>query len=441
MRAVVIGAGPAGMAAASRIRKHQPDSEIIVIERTRYVSFALCGIPYYVGGVIKSIEDLMYYPPKFFKEKRRINLELEATAEKIDPKEKIVVYRKGDEVKELSYGVLIVATGAKSKIPPIPGVNLEGVLSAHHLDEGEEIRRRVQKSKKVVVIGAGLSGLEFADNISRLGKEVHVFGRRDWPLPRELDEDMGSILRELLGNSAKFHFGSPVNEIKRAGNSLKVISGDISVEADLVLTFTGVEPSVDLLRDAGAEIGETGAVKVDSRMRTSLDSIFAAGDNAEVMNRVTGKPDWMPFAQIANKMGLVAGANAAGKEVEFPGAVRTWTAEVFGIEVAGTGLTEADARKLGYAARGEIIKGRNKAHYMPGSGELWVKVVVDSEGTVLGVQAIGRGALARVNVAASLLPYKPKSRDIIFADIGYAPPLAPVWDPIVVAGRKIDPVL
>ena len=142
MRAVVIGGGPAGMAAASRIRKHRPDSEIIVIERTRYVSFALCGIPYYVGGVVKSLDDLMYYPPSFFIEKRRINLELGALAERILPGERKVVYRKGDDVRELDYDVLVVATGARSKAPPIPGLDDEGVLSAHHLDEGDEVRRR-----------------------------------------------------------------------------------------------------------------------------------------------------------------------------------------------------------------------------------------------------------------------------------------------------------
>ena len=444
MRAVVIGGGPAGMAAASRIRKHRPDSEIVVIEKTRYVSFALCGIPYYVGGVIKSLDDLMYYPPSFFVEKRKINLELEAVAERILPGERKVVYRKGDDVRELDYDVLIVATGARSKRPPIPGLDNDGVLSAHHLDEGDEIRRRVLKSKRVAIIGAGLNGMEFAENVARLGKEVHVFEYMGWPLPKGLDEDMGEVMKELLSSAetgVKFHFGTPVREVRRSGEALKVDAGDLSIEADLVLVFTGVEPNVDLLREAGAELGEIGAIKVDSRMRTSLDGIYAAGDNVEVTNRVTGRPDWMPFAQIANKMGLVAGSNAAGKDVEFPGAVRTWTAEVFGIEVAGTGLTEREARQKGFDVKGVLIKGRNKAHYMPGSGFLWLKLVVNEEGVVMGAQALGKGALARVNVAASLLPYKPKSKDLIFADVGYAPPLAPVWDPIVVAGRKIDPVL
>ncbi|MDK2384308.1 MAG: FAD-dependent oxidoreductase [Candidatus Korarchaeota archaeon] len=442
MRAVVIGGGPAGMAAASRIRKHRPESEIIVIEKTKYVSFALCGIPYYVGGVIKSLDDLMYYPPSFFVEKRRIDLELEAVAERILPAEKKVVYRKGDEVRELEYDVLIVATGARSRLPPIPGLDNEGVLSAHHLDEGDEIRRRVLKSRRVAIIGAGLNGMEFAENIARLGKEVHVFEYFGWPLPKGLDEDMGEVMKELLSSAeVKFHFGTPVREVGRTGEALRVEAGDSSMNVDLVLVFAGVEPNVDLLREAGAEVGETGAIKVDSKMRTDLVDIYAAGDNVEAVNRVTGRPDWMPFAQIANKMGLVAGSNAAGKETDFPGAVRTWTAEVFGIEVAGTGLTEREAKEKGFDVKGVMIKGRNKAHYMPGSGYLWVKLVVSEDGTVMGVQSIGKGALARVNVAATLLPYKPKSRDLIFADVGYAPPLAPVWDPIVVAGRKIDPVL
>ena len=198
---------------------------------------------------------------------------------------------------------------------------------------------------------------------------------------------------------------------------------------------------MDLLKNAGAEIGGAGAVKVNSKMETSIKDVYAAGDIAETINRVTGKPDWMPFAQIANKMGLVAGSNAAGKDVEFLGAVRTWTAELFGVEVAGTGLTETQAKEIGYDVRGEVIKGRTKAHYMPNVEDIWIKILVDQDNRVLGVQAIGRGALSKVNVAAALLPYGVRSNDVVFADMGYAPPLAPVWDPLIVAGRRMDPIL
>ncbi|RLG43617.1 MAG: NADH oxidase, partial [Thermoproteota archaeon] len=196
MRVVVIGGGPAGMAAASRVRKHASNSEVIVIERTKYVSFALCGIPYYVGGIIKSLDELLYYPPEFFVKKRGINLELEATAKEIDVNERKVIYEKRGEIREIEYDKLIVATGARPKFPPIPGLSEEGILTAHHLDEGEEIRRKVQKAKSVAVIGAGLNGMEFSENIARLGKEVHVFEAMGWPLPMALDEDMGSILRK-----------------------------------------------------------------------------------------------------------------------------------------------------------------------------------------------------------------------------------------------------
>ncbi len=441
MRIVVVGGGPAGMAAASRVRKHAPDSEVIVVERTRYVSFALCGIPYYIGGIIKSLDDLLYYPPEFFVKKRGINLELEATAKEIDVNERKVIYEKGGSIKEIEYDKLIVATGARPKFPPIPGLSEEGILTAHHLDEGEEIRRKVQKAKSVAVIGAGLNGMEFSENIARLGKEVHVFEAMGWPLPMALDEDMGLILRKRIGEPVKFHFNSPISEVRKVGEKFRVLYGDSVIDVDLVLVFTGIEPSVDLLKNSGAEIGDTGAVKVNSKMETSIKDVYAAGDSAETINRITGKPDWMPFAQIANKMGLVAGSNAAGKDVEFPGAVKTWTSELFGVEVAGTGLTEAQAKRLGYDVRGEVIKGRTRAHYMPNVEDIWIKILVDQDNRVLGVQAIGRGALSKVNVAAALLPYRVKSDDIIFTDIGYAPPLAPVWDPLIVAGRKMNPIL
>ncbi len=437
MKVVVIGGGPAGMAAASRVRRLQPESEITVVERTRFVSFALCGTPYYVGDVVKSLDDLMYYPPKYFVEKRRINLMLNSVAESISIEDKKVFVRSGDEVKELEWDKLIVATGARATVPPIPGVDLEGVFTLHHLDEAHELKEALKKAKDVLIVGAGLVGMELAENVKRLGKEVKVVEMFDHVLPKSLDSDIA----EKLELPVEVYTGVKIEEIRRSNGRLAALAGDERFEADLIIMATGIRPNTELLREIG-QVGETGALKVDERMRLpGRSDVYAAGDAVETRNLVTGRPDWFPFAQVANKMGLVAGANAAGYEIAFPGAVGTWTTEVFGVEIAGTGLTESRARELGYEVVSSLIEAGDRAHYIPGRSKIIVKMVAEKGGRVLGVQAIGKGALHRVNVAASLIARGADPHEFIFTDMGYAPPLAPVWDPLIIAARRLSPIL
>ncbi len=435
MRVVVIGGGPAGMAAASRVRRLKPDSEITVIERTSYVSFALCGTPYYIGGVVNSLEELMYYPPKYFVEKRRINLLLNSIAESISVQDKTVAVRVGDDVQEITWDKLIVATGARATVPPIPGVDEKGVFTLHHLDDAHEIRESLKKAKDVLIVGAGLVGMELAENIDRIGKNVTVLEMFDHVLPKSLDADMASKL-EL---PVRVETGVKVDEIKRSGDRLVAKAGDKRFEADVIIMATGIKPNTELLSEIG-QVGETGALKVDDRMMVTQD-VYAAGDAVETKNLVTGKPDWFPFAQVANKMGLVAGANVAGHEVRFPGAVGTWTTEIFGVEIAGTGLTESRARSMGYDVTVSLIEAGDRAHYIPGRSKVIVKMIAEKGGRVLGVQSIGKGALHRVNVAAGLIARGADPHDFIFTDMGYAPPLAPVWDPLIIAARRLSPIL
>ena len=437
MKVVVIGGGPAGMAAASRVRRLQPESEITVVERTRFVSFALCGTPYYVGDVVKSLDDLMYYPPKYFVEKRRINLMLNSVAESISLSERNVVVRSGDEVKELEWDKLIVATGARATVPPIPGADSGGVFTLHHLDEAHELKEALKRAKKVLIVGAGLVGMELAENVQRLGKEVKVVEMFDHVLPKSLDPDVAA----KLNLPVEVITGVRIEEIRGSNGKLVATAGDSRFEADLIIMATGIRPNTELLKEIG-QVGETGALKVDERMRLpGHNDVYAAGDAVETINLVTGKPDWFPFAQVANKMGLVAGANAAGYEVTFPGAVGTWTTEIFGVEIAGTGLTESRAKQLGYEVVSSLIEAGDRAHYIPGRSKIVIKMVAEKGGRVLGVQAVGKGALHRVNVAASLIARGANPHDFIFTDMGYAPPLAPVWDPLIIAARRLSPVL
>ncbi len=437
MKVVVIGGGPAGMAAASRVRRLQPESEVTVVERTRFVSFALCGTPYYVGDVVKSLDDLMYYPPKYFVEKRRINLMLNSVAESVSLDERKVVVRSGGEVKELEWDKLIVATGARATVPPIPGVDSEGVFTLHHLDEAHELKEALKRAKEVLIVGAGLVGMELAENVQRLGKDVRVVEMFDHVLPKLLDPDVAA----KLNLPVKVSTGVRIEEIRRSNGRLAATAGESRFEADLIIMATGIRPNTELLKEIG-QVGETGALKVDERMRLpGHNDVYAAGDAVETVNLVTGKPDWFPFAQVANKMGLVAGANAAGYEVTFPGAVGTWTTQIFGVEVAGTGLTESRAKQLGYEVVSSLIEAGDRAHYIPGRSKIVIKMVAEKGGKVLGVQAVGRGALHRVNVAASLIARGADPHDFIFTDMGYAPPLAPVWDPLIIAARRLSPVL
>ena len=448
-RLVVIGGGAAGMAAASRAKRLKKDLEVIVVEKTTYVSFALCGIPYYVGCTVKTLDDLLFYPPEEFIKKRGINILFKTEVTRIDTSGRKVVLRSletGRE-EEISYDYLVIATGARSKAPKLwpEIVDAENVFYITHLDSAEAIRSyatKLRRHSKAVIVGAGYVGLEMAENLSNLGLRVTLIEAAPHVAPRTLDEDYARVIEDhLREKGVEVVTGNPVKGFRVVDGKAEAVEtekGDFG--GDLFVVGVGIEPNVDLAREAGIRIGETGAIWTDEYMRTSVENIYAVGDAVEHTDIVTGKRVWRPFAQVANKMGYIAGSNIGGREAVFLGSVGTSTFKTFDMVVARTGLSKAEAEKHGFNAIEASLEGGTKAHYIPGGTRIKLKVVADADtGRLLGAQSIGASetVLWRINVIASLLTTRATVWDLFHSDIGYAPPLAPVWDPLIIAARLL----
>lgn len=442
LRLAVIGAGPAGMAAASRVKRLSPDSQVVVFEKTKWVSFALCGIPYYIGDVFRDEKLFYHYPPEFFIQERGIDIRLYSRVVEIESSDRKLVYVDRDGNKNVfEWDYLVIATGARAKIPDVPGVENNGVYTIHHVDDAIKLKQDLLHKNygKIIVVGLGYTGLELAENLIRLGRRVEVVGRSKHPLSRILDEDLGKVLEENIRQHVPIHTGEKLIEIKRRDGKLVVVTDKNEYVGDAVILATGIEPNTDLAKQIGLRIGETGAIWVDEYLRTSLPYIFAAGDNVETTHIVTGKKTWSPFAQVANKMGYVVGSNIAGKNIVFPGVAGTSVVKLFGIVVAGTGLKEEKALQEGFEPVKAVIEAPTKPRYIPGHGKVLIKVIADKKtGRLLGAQAIGgEDAFWRVNVVAGLLYKKATIEDLFFTDLGYAPPVAAVWDALIIAARVL----
>ncbi|MCE4624793.1 MAG: FAD-dependent oxidoreductase [Desulfurococcales archaeon] len=448
-RVVIIGGGAAGMAAASRVKRLRKDFDVVVFERTPYVSFALCGIPYLAGCTVKTLDELLYYPPEFFVKKRGIDLRLRTKVTKIDPSGKTLTYKNLEtgEEGELEWDYLVLAPGARSRAPEIwPEIKeLENVFYITHLDSGERIRSYALKLKhgsKAVIVGAGYVGLEMAENLSNLGMKVTVVEALPHVAPRTLDPDYAEIVEQhLKEKGVEVITGAPVKEFKAVNGKAKAIVTDKGeIEGDLFVVGVGIRPNTELAQQIGARIGETGAIWVDEKLRTSVKDVYAVGDAVEHTDIVTGRRVWRPFAPVANKMGYIAGSVIAGRDAVFMGSVGTSTFKTFDMVVARTGLSAEEAKKLGYNVEVASLEGYTKAHYIPGRTKVYLRVIADTDtGRLLGAQSVGatETVLWRINVIASLLTVKATVWDLFFSDIGYAPPLAPVWDPLIIAARLL----
>lgn len=440
---VVVGGGAAGMSAASRVKRLKPEYRVVVFEQTRYVSFALCGIPFRIKGVVKGLDELVHYPLEVFVKERGIDIRLETRVEEIDPDARtlVAVSRRTKERVRMEWDSLILATGAVPKAAEFLDELPEGVFYVSHLEDAERIREYALKVDKVVVAGAGYLGLEMADAIASLGKRVVVVEMADRVLPRSLDRDVARTLQDRMRErGVALMLNTSVTGVLSSGGRLRGVElSNGKLEADMLILAMGVKPNVELAKSMGLKLGETGAVWADGFMRTSAEGVYSAGDNTETVHAVTGKRTWFPFAVTANKMGFVAGTNAAGGSAFFPGVVGTTAMEVFGTVVASTGLTTEAARSEGFDVVSVTVTAPGLPRYMPDGRQVTLKVVADRlTGRLLGAQALGDiTAFWRVNTIAALVRKGGSVWDLFYLDLGYAPPLDAVWDPIVIAGRLL----
>jgi len=447
VKVLVVGGGAGGMAAASRAKRLMPDADVTVVEKSNWVSFALCGIPYLAGCTIKRLDQLLHYKLEVFTKKRGINILLQHEVVDVDVSARtarIVDLRNGKETT-LEWDKLVIATGARSRATSIwPEIEeMDNVFYIKHIDTGDAIRRYALRPgvEKAVIVGSGYVGMEMAENLVALGLKVTIVEAMDTIVPNALDPEISRDLQaHIESKGVKVITGSPVREFRGdKGRASSIVTDNGEIEGDIFIVGVGIEPNTALARAMGLRIGETGAVWTDDKMMTSAEDVFAVGDVAEHKDLVTGRRVWRPFAQIANKMGYVAGSVIGGREASFPGSVGTSAFKVFDLAVARTGLTRREAEAAGFKPVEVELAGSTKPHYMPGGSEIKLKVVADEDtGRILGGQALGDdSAFWRVNVLAGLITAGATVWDLFFTDLGYAPPLSPVWDPLVVAARLL----
>jgi NADPH-dependent 2,4-dienoyl-CoA reductase/sulfur reductase-like enzyme/rhodanese-related sulfurtransferase len=406
-------------------------------------------MPYYVGGVVAEQKELLATPvgtvrdEHFFRKVKDIVVKTRTEVITIDRKKKQVLARQLDENTETwhPYDYLVVATGATPVIPPLPGVDLDGIHTLHAIQDAESIHRLVHehKAKDAVIIGGGLIGVETAEALADCGVKVtlvemlpRILNMLDGHIAQLVEQHMAAKGVDVLTGIRAQSF---TDNGKGAVASVITESGE--VKADLVVLAVGVRPNVKLARDAGLEIGETGAIVTDDRMRTSDPYIYAAGDCAETKHVVTGKPAWIPLGSTANKQGRVAAMNICGREDRFPGVSGSTVCKVFDFAAGCTGLSEHAAKAQGYDVITACAPGPDKAHYMPSSQSILIKLIVEKNtGRILGFEGAGPGDLSkRIDVAAMAIAAGMTADDLANADLCYAPPFAPAMDAIITAAN------
>ncbi len=443
-RLLVIGGVAAGMSAASRAKRRNPELDVIVLEKTEYISYGSCGLPYYISDMITDHNKLVIIPPKVAREKRGIDVRLLHEATEINTGEKWVRVKNHGSGKEetVAYDKLVISTGAGAARPPIKGIDLKNVFVLRTLTDGVRLKSFINsgKPKKATIIGAGYIGLEMAEAFRVRGLEVTVLEK----LPNILgtmDEEINTVVEaELERNRVALYKNAGVVafEGNAAGEVQSVLLEDgRRFETDLVLVATGVKPHVRFAEAAGIQLGPTGAIAVNERQETNVPDVYAAGDCAEAHHLVTDKPAYIPLGPTANKQGRVAGENAAGGKGFFKGIVGTAVFKCFDLEVARTGLTSFEAEREGFSFVTSTITDKCCAGYYPGASPITVKLVMNKEnGRLLGAQMVGNhGVSKRIDVFATALFKKMTVEEISQLDLSYAPPFAPVWDPILIAAN------
>jgi NADPH-dependent 2,4-dienoyl-CoA reductase/sulfur reductase-like enzyme len=441
-RLVVVGGVAAGMSAAARARRMDRDLEIVAFEKTGYVSYGSCGLPYLVAGLIDDPNSLVARTPEQF---ARDNIEARThhEVEAIDTHKKLVSVRDLDERRafQVEYDKLVIATGGSATLPPIPGVELEGVFVLRTVEDGIAASDFIaqERPRRAAIVGAGYIGVEMAEAFVERGLETMVFNRPPQILGK-FDPDVAQFMQEELErHGVKVSVGDTVRAIEGdgEGRARTVVSDAGRYEADLVLIGAGVTPQALLAKEAGIGLGARGAIAVDDRMRTNAPDVYAAGDCAEAYNLLVKAPDYIPLGTTANKQGRVAGTNAAGGEATFEGVVGTAVTKAFHLGMGITGLTEKSAESLNIEARSVMVEHGTRAHYYPSPGSIHVKIVWSPrDGKLLGAQIAGPVLEAkRIDVFAMALQHGLTIEDLRRLDLGYAPPFAPVWDPILVAAN------
>jgi len=443
----VVGGDAAGMSAASQARRRvgTDDLEIVAFERGRYTSYAACGIPYFVAGLVEDVDSLVARTPTQFRDRFGIDVRTGTEVTEIDTgsaRVRAVDIEAGTESWE-PYDDLVIGTGAVPLRPPLPGIDLDGIFGVQTLGDGVGVDDALRSGgvRRAVVVGGGYVGLEMAEAMVLRGVEsVTLVDMASQPMTT-LDPDMGGLVADALVQAGvDVRLGNPVEGFEAGGDRRvgAVVAGGKTFAADIVIMGLGVRPNSTLAAEAGIEIGPSGGVRTDRRMRTSVPGVWAAGDCVESFHLVSRRPVSIALGTHANKQGRVAGINIGGGYATFPGVLGTAISRICDYEIARTGLGEAEAAAAGFAHIAVSIESTTKAGYFPGTEPMRAKLVVERRtGRLLGAQIVGRsGAAKRIDALAVALWNSMTVEQIEQLDLAYAPPFSPVWDPVLIAARK-----
>jgi NADPH-dependent 2,4-dienoyl-CoA reductase/sulfur reductase-like enzyme len=447
-RLAIVGGDAAGMSAASIARRRDADLEVVAFERGPYTSYSACGIPYYVGGLVEDSDSLISRSPDEHRARGiAVRTRTEVTAIDLGARTLTVLDHQSGRERREGFDQVVIATGAEAVAPPIPGA--DATEPVRTVDAAERFRAALSRGgdhQHVVVIGGGYIGLEMAEGLVQRDIATTLVEAAPQVMST-LDADMAAHVQDAAeGIGIRVIVGTEVEEVllDEGGAPRAVRAGAETIDADHVVMATGVKPAVALAEKAGIELGPSGAVRVDDRQRVpGHDGVFAAGDCAESWHRILERPVNIQLGTHANKQGRIAGANATGADIAFPGVIGTAVSRLCRYEVARTGISEREAADAGIDVVSAEVKDRTRAGYFPGVGPVWVKLVCEpGSGRLLGGQIVGaEGAAKRIDVLATCVWTGLAVDEIELLDLGYAPPFSGVYDPLLVAARAAGRVL
>lgn len=422
------------MSAASQARRTGPDIEITVIEQSPYISGASCGLPYFISGEVKDINSLLVRTKEYFETKRNIKVLTLIKAVRIHPFAKNVetLNLENSAKANIAYDRLIIAAGG-SAVKTDSG---KGIFTLRNIGDGIALKQFINNANPLTaaVIGGGMIGMETASSFRKLGMKVTVFEGSPAILPG-FDREISEPLEKYLAENKIEIIKSKASVLSAPSGGVDIKTASVSHHYDMALLTIGTKPLSELAHAAGCETGTTGAIRTNQKMQTSVPSIYAAGDCVEVRHLISGKNVYMPLGTTANKTGRVAGINAAGGEARFNGITGSITGNILEMTLAKTGLSEEEARETAGEILSTVSESTSRAGYYPGSSKITTKLIYSKiSGQLLGAQMIGKEGIAkRIDVLSVCISQKMKLRDIAGLDLTYAPPVAPVWDPVLKA--------
>jgi NADPH-dependent 2,4-dienoyl-CoA reductase/sulfur reductase-like enzyme len=442
-RMVVVGGDAAGMSAATQARRRRTPAEleIVAFERGPHVSYSACGLPYYAADVVKDWRDLVARTAEEFAE-QDIEVRTGHEVDAVDLEDRRVRVRDldGGRVVEEAWDVLVVATGSEPLRPPIDGIDLPGVYGLSVLQDGIELRRAVDAGpERAVIVGGGYIGLEAAEALVARGVRTALVEAAPQVMGR-LDPDMGELVSQAVRDiGVELYLEEEVEAVEGGDRVRAVRTAERTLDADLVVLGLGTRPAVGLAEASGIELGPSGAIAVNPRMQARHDGVWAAGDCAEARHLVSGGLVSYHLGTIANKQGRVCGINIGGGYATFPGVLGTAVSKVCDVEVARTGLSEAELEPLGLQWEQAVVESTTRASYFPGAEPMRIKVLAERRsGRLLGAQIVGReGSAKRIDVFATALWNQMTVAGMVNMDLSYAPPFSPVWDPVLIGARKL----